>query len=124
MLLAADGYVGGRSRLAKQRRFNEGGRALTPELDRYAALETFAVTILLYIVSGLFLLMAFGLVSAFGASKNLGVLLGALVYGAGGIFAITMTSWWPLLVGVRPCDTFALRWGRPDSFLIRVEMVK
>ena len=57
------------------------------------------MTILLYTVSGLFLLMAFGLISAFGMSKNLGVLLGALVYGAGGMFAITMISWWPLLVG-------------------------
>jgi hypothetical protein len=56
------------------------------------------VTILLYIVSGLFLLMAFGIMSSFFASRNPGLLLGGLAYGLGGAGALLFTSWWPLLV--------------------------
>jgi uncharacterized membrane protein len=58
------------------------------------------MTVLLYIIAGLFLLMSIGLFSGFAASQNLGLLLGGLAYGVGGAVALALTSWWPLVVGL------------------------
>ena len=55
--------------------------------------------ILVYILSGAFLLLAAGLVFAYFRGRQLGTLLMAVAYGASAGAALSFMEWWPLLAG-------------------------
>lgn len=57
------------------------------------------MTTILFIASGLFLLMGLGLLVGGFSTTNPGMLLGATSFGLGGGLAIMYLSWWPLLAG-------------------------
>ena len=73
------------------------------------------MTLLLYVVAGLFI--AFGLVTGliFASQRPLyvGPILGGLCYLIGGMAAIYYLSWWPLLVGFGLVWLVRLRGGDP-----------
>lgn len=56
--------------------------------------------IVLHIVQGLFALMAFGLLSGFAFSKQVGLLLAACAYGGAAVTSFYLVAWWPLVVGL------------------------
>jgi len=60
--------------------------------------------VFLYIVAGLFALFSLGLLGSFSQSRNFGLLLAAIVFGASAVAAVSLISWWPLLGG------FVLAW--------------
>ncbi len=62
------------------------------------------MTILLYIVQGVFALIAVGLVSGYAVSKHIGLLLAAIAFGVSAVVSFLLMAWWPLGVG------FVLAW--------------
>jgi len=54
----------------------------------------------MYVVQGLFCLMAFGLFSGFFASKNVGLLFAALAFGGSAVASMWLVAWWPLGAGL------------------------
>jgi hypothetical protein len=58
------------------------------------------MTTLLYIVEGIFALMTVGLISGYTASKHIGLLLAAIVFGGAAAISFHLMAWWPLAVGV------------------------
>jgi hypothetical protein len=52
-----------------------------------------------YIIACVFVVMSFGTLMAFVSSRHLGTLLGSISYGAGGVGAIYLATWWPLVAG-------------------------
>ena len=63
------------------------------------------MTILLYIVQGVFALLAVGLITGYTASKHLGLLLAGIFFGGAAATSFYLMAWWPLGVG------FVLAWG-------------
>jgi hypothetical protein len=63
-----------------------------------------AMNILIYIVSGLFIVLSLGLTIAYYRTRHHGLLLMAAAYGTSASLALFNGHWWPLLVG------FALAW--------------
>ncbi len=57
------------------------------------------MTILLYILQGLFALMAIGLLMGFSASKHVGLLLAAIAFGGAAFASFQLMAWWPLAAG-------------------------
>lgn len=55
--------------------------------------------VLMYLVASGFCVAAVALVTQFFQVKHAGLLLGAIAYGAGGLGAIVLSSWWPLAGG-------------------------
>lgn len=60
--------------------------------------------ILLFIVAGIFALFGLGTFMSFIQSRNIGLLLAAIVFGTAAGAAIGFVSWWSLLAG------FILSW--------------
>jgi uncharacterized membrane protein (UPF0136 family) len=60
--------------------------------------------ILIYILSGLSVLLAIGGLAAYMQTKQIGILLSSLVSISCSILAISLIEWWPLVVG------FGLNW--------------
>lgn len=63
------------------------------------------MTILLYIVQGVFALMTLGLISGYTASKHIGLLLAGVTFGCAAAASFWLVAWWPLGVG------FVLAWA-------------
>ena len=59
----------------------------------------------IYTLSGISILLAFGGLSAYSYSKHIGLLLSSIVSIACGGLAIYLVHWWPLVA------SFALNWG-------------
>jgi len=57
------------------------------------------VAIVIYIISGLFILLAIGLIFAYYRTKHYGLMVMAFAYGAGAGLALTIMHWWPLAAG-------------------------
>lgn len=54
---------------------------------------------LLYLISGIMIIMSLGIFSSFTATKHPSLLLGSMAYGGGGLGAIITGQWWFLLGG-------------------------
>jgi hypothetical protein len=63
------------------------------------------MAIIIYVLSGISILLAIGGLSAYASSKQVGLLLSSLVSIAFAALAIVLVHWWPLVVG------FAVNWG-------------
>lgn len=63
------------------------------------------VNIVIYVFSGLFLILTLGLLFASWKTRHHGLLMMAIVYGISAGLALTLMHWWPLTGG------FALAWG-------------
>lgn len=57
------------------------------------------LAVLMYFVASGFCVAAVALVTRFFQVKRAGLLLAAVAYGAGGLGAIVLSSWWPLAGG-------------------------
>ena len=55
------------------------------------------MVVLLHIFQGIFALMAVLTFFGFVGSRNLGLLLGSVAYGAGAYASFSMDIWWPLI---------------------------
>lgn len=53
----------------------------------------------IYIVSGLFIVLACAMFYVFYRSHHFGMFLMGVVYSASGVLAIALPHWWPLLAG-------------------------
>jgi hypothetical protein len=62
------------------------------------------MAILIYILSGLSVLLAIGGLATYRQTKQIGLLLSSLVSISCSILAISLIEWWPLVVG------FGLNW--------------
>lgn len=62
------------------------------------------MTIVVYIISGLFITLAVTLIFGYRKTQHAGLLLMSIVYGASAAFALWNMHWWPLAAG------FALVW--------------
>ena len=62
------------------------------------------MTIVIYIFSGLFILLSLALLFAYYRTRQPGLVLMSSVYGTTGILALMFMHWWPLAVG------FVLAW--------------
>ncbi|OGA55659.1 MAG: hypothetical protein A3F74_24530 [Betaproteobacteria bacterium RIFCSPLOWO2_12_FULL_62_58] len=62
------------------------------------------MTIVIYIFSGLFILLSLALLFAYYRTRQPGLVLMSSVYGTTGILALMFTHWWPLAAG------FVLAW--------------
>jgi glucose dehydrogenase len=62
------------------------------------------MTIVIYIISGLFILLAVALMFGYRRTQHAGLLLMSIVYGASAVLALWKIHWWPLTAG------FALVW--------------
>ncbi len=62
------------------------------------------MTILIYIISGLFILLTVALMFGYRRTQHAGLFLMAIVYGASAALALWKMHWWPLAAG------FALVW--------------
>jgi len=62
------------------------------------------MTIVVYIISGLFILLAVTLMFGYRRTQHAGLFLMGIVYGASGALALWKLHWWPLAAG------FALVW--------------
>ena len=60
--------------------------------------------IVIYVLSGLFAVLAFALAFAYWRTRQPGLVLIATTYGSSAMLAIMFMAWWPLLAG------FALAW--------------
>jgi len=63
------------------------------------------MTIVVYIISGLFILLTVALMFGYRRTQHAGLFLMAIVYGASAALALWTMHWWPLAAG------FALVWG-------------
>ena len=59
----------------------------------------------IYIISGLFILMACGLAFAFHRTRRVGLMVMGITYGATAGLALALMHWWPLVAG------FVLTWA-------------
>jgi len=62
------------------------------------------MTIVIYILSGLFILLSLALLFAYYRTRQPGLALMSSVYGTTGILALMLMHWWPLAAG------FVLAW--------------
>jgi uncharacterized protein HemY len=62
------------------------------------------MNIVIYVLSGLFLLLTVALLFAYWRSRQPGLVLIATTYGSAAALAILLVEWWPLLAG------FLLAW--------------
>ena len=62
------------------------------------------MNIVIYVFSGLFLLLTVALLLAYWRSRHPGLVLIATTYGSAAALAILLVEWWPLLAG------FLLAW--------------
>ena len=62
------------------------------------------MTIVIYIFSGLFILLSLALLFAYYRARQPGLALMSSVYGTTGILALMLMHWWPLAAG------FVLAW--------------
>ena len=62
------------------------------------------MNLVIYIVSGLFIVLSLALLFAYYRTRNGGLLLMSLTYGASAGLALTLMHWWPLAAG------FVLAW--------------
>ena len=53
----------------------------------------------IYIISGLFILMACGLAFAFHRTRRVGLMVMGITYAASAGLAIVLMHWWPLVAG-------------------------
>lgn len=90
----------------------EDGRVLTDGIERQ---YNMAMTILLYIFSGLFILFAAGILFAYTRKPHPGLLLMAAAYGGSAGAAIALVEGWPLLVGIGLAWVVKLIGLDPDS---------
>lgn len=58
------------------------------------------MSIVIYIVSGLFILLAVGLILAYYRTKHYGLMVMAFTYGAAAGLALSIMHWWPLVAGL------------------------
>ncbi len=58
-----------------------------------------AMNIVIYILSGLFILLALALLFTYYRSRHPGTLLMGATYGAAAALALMLMHWWPLVVG-------------------------
>ncbi len=63
------------------------------------------MTIVIYVISGLFIVMCLALVFGYRRTQHAGLLLMSIVYGASAALALWKGHWWPLAGG------FALVWA-------------
>jgi hypothetical protein len=63
-----------------------------------------AVTIVVYVIAGVFLLLMGGLFFSYRRTGHYGFFLMGITYGAAGGLAIALAHWWPLAAG------FVLAW--------------
>jgi len=54
----------------------------------------------IYIVSGLFIVLALGLAFAYYRTKHYGLIVMAFAYGASAGLALSIMHWWPLVAGL------------------------
>jgi hypothetical protein len=57
------------------------------------------VKIVIYMLAGLFVVMAFGLMFAYYRTRRIGLALMGLAYGAAAVLALALMHWWPLAAG-------------------------
>lgn len=62
------------------------------------------MAIVIYIISGLFILLCVALIFGYRRTQHAGLLLMSLIYGAAAVLALWKMHWWPLAAG------FALVW--------------
>jgi len=62
------------------------------------------VTVVIYIISALFIVMCIALLFGYRKTQHAGLLLMSIVYGASAALALWKVHWWPLTAG------FALVW--------------
>ncbi|MEX0732007.1 MAG: hypothetical protein WED00_07760 [Aquisalimonadaceae bacterium] len=58
------------------------------------------MTLVIYIVSALFILLWATMLGAYFLTRHIGLFLFAFVYGLAGLMALMLTHWWPLLLGL------------------------
>jgi hypothetical protein len=63
------------------------------------------MTLVVYIISGLFILMMLALLFAYSRTRHSGLLLISMTYGASAGLALMLLHWWPLAAG------FVLAWA-------------
>jgi hypothetical protein len=73
------------------------------------------VHIVVYIVGGLFLALAFALCFAYYRTRHSGLLLMAGAYGLSGALAIGHVHWWPLVVGFIVVWVFRFMGYEPEA---------
>jgi hypothetical protein len=73
------------------------------------------VNIALYVVAGLFAVLALGLVFTYSQQHRSGFLLMAAAYGCGAGAAIALNVWWPLAVGFAAAWAVRLLGFDPDT---------
>jgi hypothetical protein len=94
----------------------EAGLPAGPD-DKIRGLPVAAMTYVIYLVSGIFILLAAALVFAYYRMRHAGLLLMASTYASAAVLALMLMHWWPLVAG------FVLAWvlrlmgmdPRPDS---------
>jgi hypothetical protein len=59
---------------------------------------------IIYIFSGVFLVLSAAMIIAYAREKHVGLFLMGIVYGTSGLLAIEYSHWWPLAAG------FVLAW--------------
>lgn len=57
------------------------------------------MNIVIFVVSGLFIMLALALLFTFYRSRHPGTLLMAITYGASAALALMLMHWWPLVLG-------------------------
>src|SRR5690606_11492263 len=93
-------------------RFGRGiGRVLAgPEFgDNHSIMALFV-----YIVGGLFIVLAGAMLFVFHRSRHFGMFLMGITYAASGLLAIALPHWWPLAVGFAAVWVLKLLGLEPD----------
>jgi hypothetical protein len=57
------------------------------------------VSIVIYVIAGLFFLVSMALFFAHGRTRHPGLLLMGITYGGSAVLAILLMHWWPLVAG-------------------------
>lgn len=73
------------------------------------------MNIVIYIVSGIFIVLSLGLSLAYYRRRHPGLLLLAAAYGTSASLALYNMHWWPLLVGFALVWMFRLMGYDPDT---------
>ena len=63
------------------------------------------MNLVIYIISGLFILLSLALLFAYYRTRQTGLVLMSSAYGTTGILALLLMHWWPLVAG------FVLAWA-------------
>lgn len=57
------------------------------------------MNIVIYVISGLFIVLAFALLFSYYRTRHVGLLLMGLTYGIAAALALMIMTWWPLVIG-------------------------